>query len=79
MIINNPLNSISHGKRLATFLWLLAATVALSVIMRMIGPFTPNIVDYEFANTAAKAAGVINAWDALGKLRACFNLGFDYL
>ena len=79
MIINNPLNSIPQGKKLAVFLWLLGATLATSVIMRMIGPFAPNIVDYEFANTAAKAAGVINAWDALAKLRACFNLGFDFL
>ncbi len=77
--MNHPLNSIPQGRKLATFLWLLGATVALSVIMRMIGPFSPNIVDFEFANTATKAAGVINAWDGLGKLRACFNLGIDYL
>lgn len=77
--MNNPLNSIPRGKKLTTFLWLLGATVVLSVVMRMIGPFTPNIVDYEFANTAAKATGIISAWDAMGKLRACFNLGFDYL
>ena len=77
--MDNPLNSIPRVKRLATFFWLLGATVALSVIMRMIGPFTPNIVDYEFANTAAKAAGIINAWDTPGRMRACFNLGFDFL
>lgn len=77
--MNHPLDSIPGARRLATFLWLLGATLALSVVMRLIGPFTPNIVDYEFANTAAKAAGIIGAWDALGKLRACFNLGFDYL
>jgi len=79
MIINNPLNSIPQGKKLAIFLWLLGATLATSVIMRMIGPVAPNIVDYEFANTAAKAAGIINAWDAPARLQACLNMGFDYL
>lgn len=77
--MRHPLNSIPQGKKLATFLCLLGATLALSVVMRMIGPFTPNIVDYEFANTTAKATGIINAWDALARLQACLNLGFDFL
>jgi hypothetical protein len=45
----HPLNAIPQGKRLPTFLWLLTATVGLSVVFRLIGPFKPNIVDFELA------------------------------
>ena len=75
----HPLNSIPQGKRLATFLLLLVATVALSVILRVIGPSTPNIVDFELAGSIGRASSIINAWDIAAQLRASLGLGLDYL
>jgi hypothetical protein len=75
----HPLNSIPRGKRLSSFLYLLAGTVIVSVALRSVGPSVPSIVDYEFAGNVAQAAGIINAWDANARLRAAFNLGLDYL
>jgi hypothetical protein len=75
----HPLNSIPGGKRLAAFLWMLAATVGISVVFRLIGPFKPTIVDFELAGSVEKSSAIINAWDTLARLQTCFNLGFDYL
>jgi hypothetical protein len=75
----HPLNSIPRKSRLPSFLWLLAGTIGITAAFRLIGPFKPNIVDFEFAGCQAKAAEIINAWDAVAKYQACFNLGFDYL
>jgi hypothetical protein len=75
----HPLNAIPHDKRLPAFLILLAATIGLSVVFRMIGPLSPNIVDFELAGTVAAANGILNAWDGLAKMQAAFNLGIDYL
>jgi len=78
-IMYNPLNGIPGNKRLPAFLWLLAATIGLSVVFRLIGPFKPNIVDFELAGSVAKSSAIIGAWDTLARLQTCFNLGFDYL
>jgi hypothetical protein len=75
----NPLNAIPQGKRLPAFLWLLAATIGITVVFRLIGPFKPNIVDFELAGSVAKSSAIIGAWDTLARLQTCFNLGFDYL
>lgn len=80
MSMDHPLNSIPMAKRLSVFLPLLVATVVLTAIFRFIGPFTPNIVDYELAGSAGKVAAIVSAWSASGQLlRASFNLGLDYL
>ncbi len=73
----HPLSSIP--KKLPAFLWLLGATIAISVVFRFIGPFSPNIVDYEFVWNTTRASAVIGAWNATAKLQAAFNLGFDFL
>jgi len=73
----HPLSSIQ--KKLPPFLWLLGATIAISIAFRFIGPFTPSIVDYEFVWNTARATAVLNAWNATAKLQAAFNLGFDFL
>jgi hypothetical protein len=75
----HPLLSIPRGKKLPTFLLLLAATIGLSAVFRFIGPFSPNIVDFELAGSVAKAAGIISQWNALSRIQAGFNLGIDYL
>ena len=75
----HPLDSIPRGRRLATFLYLLAGTIVLSLALRFVGPFVPNIVDFEFAGTVAQVTGILTAWDAVAKFRAGFNLGLDYL
>ena len=73
----HPLSSIH--KKLPVFLALLAATIGISVVFRLVGPLSPNIVDYELAGSFAKASAIINAWDAQDRIRAGFNLGIDYL
>ena len=75
----HPLNAIPQGKRLPVFLWLLAAAIGISMVFRLIGPFKPNIVDFELAGSVAKSSAIIGAWDTLARLQTCFNLGFDYL
>jgi hypothetical protein len=75
----HPLISIPKGKKLPTFLVFLVATIGLSVMFRFIGPFSPNIVDFELAGSVANASGIINQWSALAKIQAGFNLGIDYL
>jgi hypothetical protein len=75
----HPLITIPKGKKLPTFLILLVATLGLTAMFRFIGPFSPNIVDFELAGTVAKASGIINQWNALSKIQAGFNLGIDYL
>ena len=75
----HPLNSIPGSKRLPAFLWLLAATVGITIVFRFIGPFKPTIVDFELAGSVEKTSAIIGAWDTLARLQTCFNLGFDYL
>ena len=75
----HPLNSIPQGKRLATFVPLLVTTVALSITLRVIGPSTPNIVEFELAGSIGIASSIIDAWDIATQLRASLGLGLDYL
>jgi len=75
----HPLAKIPKGKKLTAFLILLAATLGLTVMFRLIGPFSPNIVDFELAGTVDKASAIISAWDMLAKIQAGFSLGIDYL
>lgn len=75
----HPLCSIPNGKKLPVFLVLLAATIVLSLILTLTGPVYPNIIDYELAGSAAKAAEIIAVWDASSRVKAGFNLGLDFL
>ncbi|MBN1375303.1 MAG: hypothetical protein JXA01_04025 [Dehalococcoidia bacterium] len=77
--MSHPLRSIPVGKKLPVFLGLLAATLVLLLVLTLSGPFSPNIVDYELAGSAAKAAGIIGAWDATARIQAGFSLGLDFL
>lgn len=61
------------------FLVLLAATAVLSAVMKTTGPSSPTIIDFELAGSVAAASGIINAWDAVARMQAAFNLGIDYL
>ena len=77
--MKHPLEAIPHGKRLLVFLVLLAVFLVITIGFRFIGPAEPNIVDFELAGTTDKATEIINAWDIQDRIRAGFNLGFDYL
>jgi hypothetical protein len=77
--MKHPLEAIPRGKRLVVFLALLALFVVITVGFQFIGPAEPSIVDFELAGTTCRAAQIINAWDAQDRIRAGFNLGFDYL
>ncbi|RPJ63395.1 MAG: hypothetical protein EHM12_02410 [Dehalococcoidia bacterium] len=73
----HPLSSIP--RKLPVFLALLAATIGISVVFKLVGPLSPTIVDYELAGSVAKVSGIINAWNTPDRIRAGFNLGIDYL
>jgi hypothetical protein len=75
----HPLESIPKGKKLPAFIWLLVTTFWLTMVFRFIGPFSPNIVDFEFCRTVDKASAILNAWNQIARIQAGFNLGFDYL
>jgi hypothetical protein len=77
--MKHPLEAIPHGKRLAVFLALLAVFLVITIGFRLIGPAKPSIVDFELAGTTDRAAEIVNAWDVQDRIRAGFNLGFDYL
>ena len=77
--MKHPLEEIPHGKRLAVFLTLLAVFLVITIGFRFIGPAKPSIVAFELAGTTDRATEIINAWDMQARLRAGFNLGFDYL
>jgi len=75
----HPLESLPGGTKLPLFIWLLVTTFWLSLIFRFIGPYSPNIVDFEFCRTVDKANAIINAWNPVARIQAAFNLGFDFL
>ncbi|UCH50960.1 MAG: hypothetical protein JSV54_08140 [Chloroflexota bacterium] len=77
--MRHPLEAIPHGKRLVVFLVLLAVFLIITIGFRFIGPAEPNILDFELAGTNDRATQIINAWDMQDRIRAGFNLGFDYL
>ena len=77
--MKHPLEAIPHGKRLVVFLALLAVFLVITIGFRFIGPAEPDIVDFELAGTTERATEIINAWDVQDRIRAGFNLGFDYL
>ena len=77
--MKHPLEAIPHGKRLVIFLALLAVFLVITIGFRFIGPAEPNIVDFELAGTTDRATEIINTWDMQDRIRAGFNLGFDYL
>ena len=75
----HPLESIRRGARAPVFIWLVVATFWLTVVFRFIGPFSPNIVDFEFCRTVDRANAILNAWNQVARIQAGFNLGFDFL
>lgn len=77
--MKHPLEAIPHGKRLVVFLALLAIFLVITIGFQFVGPAEPSIVDFELAGTTDRAAEIINTWDTQDRIRAGFNLGFDYL
>jgi hypothetical protein len=75
----HPLESLPNGTKLPAFVWLLVTTFWLSLVFHFIGPYSPNIVDFEFCRTVDKANAILKAWDQVARIQAAFSLGFDYL
>lgn len=75
----HPLESLPKGTKLPAFIWLLVTTFWLSVAFRFIGPFNPNIVDFEFCRTLDRANAILNSWNQTARIQAAFGLGLDYL
>jgi hypothetical protein len=83
--MHHPLDFISPANRKPAFLPLLALTLILFAVFRVLdAPLrtaaAPNgIVSYELAQTPDAAQAMINSWDARAQLFAAFGLGIDYL
>lgn len=83
--MNHPLDWISSDKRKPIFFALLAGTLILFAVFRVLdAPLrtsaAPNgIVSFELAGTSAAAQTMIDSWDARARLCAAFGLGLDYL
>ena len=83
--MRHPLDFISSDKRRPLFLSLLALTLILFAVFRVLDaplrtPAAPNgIVSYELAGTPAAAQSILASWDARDRLFAAFGLGLDYL
>ena len=83
--MNHPLDFIPSDKRKPLFLSLLALTLLLFAVFRVLdAPLrtaaAPNgIVSYELAGTPAAAQSILASWDARARLFAAFGLGLDYL
>jgi hypothetical protein len=83
--MNHPLDWISPDKRKPIFFALLAGTLILFAVFRVLdAPLrtsaAPNgIVSFELAGTSAAAQTMIDSWDARARLCAAFGLGLDYL
>ncbi len=83
--MNHPLDFISSDKRKPLFLSLLALTLILFAVFRVLdsplrtAAAPSGIVSYELAGTPAAAQSILDSWDARARLFAAFGLGFDYL
>jgi hypothetical protein len=83
--MQHPLTFIPSDKRKSIFVSLLALTLILFAVFRVLDaplrtPAAPNgIVSFELAGTPAAAQAMIASWDARAQLFAAFGLGLDYL
>ncbi len=75
----HPLAWIPADKRARVFVPFLIATLVVTFLFRYIGPAQPTIVDFELAGSVDKAGQIVTAWNETDRIRAGFNLGFDYL
>jgi hypothetical protein len=81
--MTHPLEIIPARKQL--FIVLLAASLALSIIMGVVGdklntPAAPNgIVSFELAGSTQKARTILDSWDAQVRVYAGFIQGLDFL
>ncbi len=83
--MSHPLNFISHDDRKRVFFPLLALTVVLFAVFRVLNaPLVTSaapsgIVAFELAGSAEKSAAILASWDETAGLFAAFGLGLDYL
>lgn len=80
----HPLDFLPSERRKPLFLPLLALTVILFAVFRVLdaplqsAPAPNGIVSYELAGNIKPAAGILASWDARARLFAAFGLGLDY-
>lgn len=81
----HPLAAIPTDKRKFLFLSLLALTLILFAVFRVLdsplrtAAAPSGIVSYELAGTPTAAQSILDSWDARARLFAAFGLGLDYL
>ena len=75
----HPLETMPRGTKLGAFIWLLVTTFWLTLVFRFIGPYSPNIVDFEFSRSVERANVILKAWNEVAKIQAGFSLGLDFL
>jgi hypothetical protein len=83
--MRHPFENIPPGKRGPIFGVLLALTLGVMGVLRVVdGPLktadAPNgIVSFELAGDVPTAQAILNAWDPLARTHAGFSLGFDFV
>jgi hypothetical protein len=85
MNLSHPLVFISPEKRKPLFLALLALTLAIVAVFRVLNaPLITSaapggIVTFEFAGDINKSTEILDSWNESANLYAAFGLGLDYL
>ncbi|MFZ5822384.1 MAG: hypothetical protein ACOYYJ_21040 [Chloroflexota bacterium] len=83
--MSHPLDFIPHDARKKTFFPLLALTLGLFAVFRVLNaPLVTSaapsgIVAFELAGNIKNTMGIIASWDQTARLFAAFGLGLDYL
>ncbi len=83
--MQHPFESIPTGKRSVIFVPLFVLTIAVMVVLNVVGaPLTTEvaplgIISFEFAGDVSTAQAMLDSWDAQTYVRAGFSLGFDFL
>jgi hypothetical protein len=83
--MQHPFENI-QSQKFGFYFWpLLFATLAIMVLMNVIGAplitlqAPSGIISYELAGSVPNAEAILNSWDQDARLHSAFSLGFDYL
>ena len=84
--MTHPFEKIDSKRRLPVFLAVLALSLTLTVLFRVLDRALQNqtaaprgILSFEFAKDTTEAQAILDSWNEAAKLDAAFGLGIDYL
>lgn len=76
--MTHPFQAISAENYGLIFLPLFALTLLLTIIFLAI-PLRPSIIKFELAGNLSNVRKILRDWDEVGRLKAGFGLGLDFL